>query len=489
MTKNRLRVVALAGLAGAIGLLTVAGAQAQSGAGGVPAQECDRLAANPTDPARSPDVRGVQFNELQNNVEAAISACLGAVNAYPAIPRFKYQLARALQLRDRRAAFALLQQLVDANYAAAFDNLGWMILNETRDYPKAIELFKAGMALGDADCAASLFTMIEENRWQPPDRDKTRIALLEKAAAAGHAGALAALGTERAKAARTQSPSPSSSPTRPALPSPTNQPSARAGDVAPREPARPAAGTTSGDGEGPNLPLLLLLAGIAIVGLSWYSRVRARKNFIAKVSQICAGHADALGRRYRQLVKEDDYGRTDFARWGKEAVYFAQTQVVPALSASQQKLFEDRTQQVLEIITATALAARLQMAEKVTEADVGRMGGAEYEQHCADLLRNAGWAVRVTKGSGDFGIDLVAEKAVKERPRRVVLQCKRSSAAIGLSAVQEAMAGKEYDKADTAVVVSNQRYTPAAESMAATARVLLLHHSDLPALERLLETR
>jgi HJR/Mrr/RecB family endonuclease len=48
------------------------------------------------------------------------------------------------------------------------------------------------------------------------------------------------------------------------------------------------------------------------------------------------------------------------------------------------------------------------------------------------------------------------------------------------------MAGKQYDRADTAIVVSNQRYTPAAESMATTGGVLLLHHSDLPSLDRLL---
>lgn len=234
----------------------------------------------------------------------------------------------------------------------------------------------------------------------------------------------------------------------------------------------------------------MLVIGIIVV-VVWFivaqrAKARARERFLTKIKGICFSHADALGRRYRQLVKQDAYGRTEYDAWGRESVYFANTQLVPTFEGNEMKLFVALSEEVSKIIWATAMAARDQLIDKATEADIDKMSGLEYEQHCADLLRKAGWDVQVTKGSGDFGIDLIGEKTIGERARRVVFQCKRYSAPIGISAVQEVIAGKQYDSADTAIVVSNQRYTPAAESMAASSGVLLLHHADLLSLDRLL---
>ncbi|WIM12967.1 hypothetical protein [Enhydrobacter sp.] len=195
--------------------------------GGAPQDDCDTLAANPTDAQRYPGAPGVQFKELHANLDAAIKACAAAADAHPAELRFKYQLARALQYRDKKAAAALFQQLVVAHYAAAFDNLGWIYISDSKDYPRAIQLFQAGYALGDADCAASLFTMIDEKRLDVPNPNQMRLQLLEKAAAANHAGALAALPIERARqgivangAAKTPSSPSDQSPAPTTLPSP-----------------------------------------------------------------------------------------------------------------------------------------------------------------------------------------------------------------------------------------------------------------------------
>lgn len=39
------------------------------------------------------------------------------------------------------------------------------------------------------------------------------------------------------------------------------------------------------------------------------------------------------------------------------------------------------------------------------------MEGHEFEYYCADLLKNKGFLeVEVTKGSGDYGVDILAEK-------------------------------------------------------------------------------
>ena len=170
-------------------------------------------------------------------------------------------------------------------------------------------------------------------------------------------------------------------------------------------------------------PTTAWIVGGIIVVVLWYilarrAKARAREEFLTKIKRICFDHADALGRRYRQLVKEDAYGRTELAPWQEETLYFARTQIWPTLDARQQKLFGEEAMEVTKIIVATAMAARDQLADKATEAEISKMPGHEYEQHCADLLRKGGWEVKVTKGSGDFGIDLIAEMTLGARSRR-----------------------------------------------------------------------
>src|SRR5260370_20799459 len=69
------------------------------------------------------------------------------------------------------------------------------------------------------------------------------------------------------------------------------------------------------------------------------------------------------------------------------------------------------------------------------------------------------------------------------REKRVVVQCKRYASAIGNSAVQEAYAGKSFERDDYAAVVSNAKFTPGARQLAETTGVILLHHEELGQLE------
>lgn len=103
------------------------------------------------------------------------------------------------------------------------------------------------------------------------------------------------------------------------------------------------------------------------------------------------------------------------------------------------------------------------------------MNPLEFERHCAEAMRLAGWAAETTKGSGDQGVDVVAERA----RIRVVLQCKRYSTSVGNKAVQEAFAAKTFARAQHAAVVTNSQFTPAARALAASTGVLLLHFTDL----------
>lgn len=125
-------------------------------------QECDHLAANPNDPAKI--VPGIKFGEIE--AERAIAACEVAAARFPTIPRFNYQLARAYQRGSKaNLAFSIFQDLVQQKYIAAYDNLGWLYLDNRvvpQDVKKAIALFKQGAAANQPEAMTSLCRVHED---------------------------------------------------------------------------------------------------------------------------------------------------------------------------------------------------------------------------------------------------------------------------------------------------------------------------------------
>lgn len=109
------------------------------------------------------------------------------------------------------------------------------------------------------------------------------------------------------------------------------------------------------------------------------------------------------------------------------------------------------------------------------------MEGHEFEYFCADLLRRRGFQeVQVTKGSGDFGIDILAERDGISYG----IQCKNYTSPIGVKAVQEVYAGRDYYDCMVGVVMSNQYFTgPAVEA----ARKLKIVLWDRGYMEQMLE--
>jgi restriction system protein len=121
--------------------------------------------------------------------------------------------------------------------------------------------------------------------------------------------------------------------------------------------------------------------------------------------------------------------------------------------------------------------------EQIAEARFDdNMSPQDFEHYCAAVLREMKWSARVTQASGDQGVDIVADK----RGMRIVIQCKKYSKPVGNRAVQEIVAAIAHEGAQRGVVVTTSDYTPAAEKLATSNNVLLLHHSDLRRIDRLL---
>lgn len=121
----------------------------------------------------------------------------------------------------------------------------------------------------------------------------------------------------------------------------------------------------------------------------------------------------------------------------------------------------------------------------LTIQQLDEMEGHAFEHACADLLDANGFSrIKVTRASGDYGIDVLAEKDGE----RYAIQCKCYSSPIGNHAVEEAYSGAAYYDGRTPVVMSNQNFTAAAQNMAHRIGVLLWDRAKIQQMLRVYES-
>lgn len=121
---------------------------------------------------------------------------------------------------------------------------------------------------------------------------------------------------------------------------------------------------------------------------------------------------------------------------------------------------------------------RLKREEKIRESgilQVDKMTGVQFEDYLRILYTSAGYQVKMTPASGDFGADLILEKG----GNRIAVQAKRYKTSIGIKAVQEVASAKTHYKANEAWVVTNNKFTKAAETLAESTGVKLIGREQL----------
>lgn len=100
---------------------------------------------------------------------------------------------------------------------------------------------------------------------------------------------------------------------------------------------------------------------------------------------------------------------------------------------------------------------------KYTLKQLDGMEGHRFEYACADILKMNGFKnVKVTQGSGDYGVDIIAYKNGK----KYAVQCKRYSHKLDNKPIQEVKAGLAYYNCDIGAVMTNQYFTEPAKELA-----------------------
>jgi len=123
---------------------------------------------------------------------------------------------------------------------------------------------------------------------------------------------------------------------------------------------------------------------------------------------------------------------------------------------------------IVLLIAVLLLVNAIKRRKRFSSLD--EMEGHDFEYFCARLLERRGFIeVEVTKGSGDYGIDILAEK----EGVTYAIQCKCYSAPVGVKAVQEAYAGRDYYDRMVGAVLTNQYFTAPAVEAAKRLKILL----------------
>ena len=200
-------------------------------------------------------------------------------------------------------------------------------------------------------------------------------------------------------------------------------------------------------------------------------RVKEALKVAELIRPLVEPHVSKLFLKRSQLVKVDDYGNEDYSVFYDELAYFAENNVFGKcrLSIAQEDL----------VMLAISLLIDSYYEQNKTSFNVRTLedlAPIDFEHGCADLLNQNGWVARVTQASGDQGIDVIATYGNV----KAVFQVKKYSQPVGNSAVQEIIAGKAFEQAHVAAVVTNATYTASAKQLANATGVFLLHYSELP---------
>ena len=145
-------------------------------------------------------------------------------------------------------------------------------------------------------------------------------------------------------------------------------------------------------------------------------------------------------------------------------------QILVSAQDFQSAIFKVGTQNITPSKIKTAISEKHQINT------VDGMDGHEFEYWCADLLRKNGFSdVKVTQGSGDQGVDVLAEKD----GIRYAIQCKCYSSDLSNKPVQEVNAGKTIYHCPVGAVMTNRFFTSGAKEAAEATGVLLWDRNKL----------
>lgn len=129
-------------------------------------------------------------------------------------------------------------------------------------------------------------------------------------------------------------------------------------------------------------------------------------------------------------------------------------------------IYEEKAKKEEEKIYVNMLNTNIQ--DQLIKVD--NLDGLDFEKYIGQLLKKIGFKnVIITKGSGDFGADIIAEKD----DNKYAFQCKRFSSPIGPKPIGEVLRGMNKYKCNKGIIITNNYFTKQAIQEAKISNVEL----------------
>ena len=176
--------------------------------------------------------------------------------------------------------------------------------------------------------------------------------------------------------------------------------------------------------------------------------------------------SEAIGENYRFIIEIKEENQLEYILSQRDIIYQHMHQTIQ---------INHMHGKYIEILTGNDQVKEQELNDS-SKNMFDYMDGHDFEYFCADILTKNGFSsVEVTQGSGDHGIDILAEKD----GITYAIQCKCYSKDIGNAAVQQAHTGKSIYKKDIAVVLTNRFFTQQAQEEANALGVKLWDRDKL----------
>lgn len=172
----------------------------------------------------------------------------------------------------------------------------------------------------------------------------------------------------------------------------------------------------------------------------------------------------------KQLEESKSYNKYDIDKIILSIIYekINDYTTIDELISDLLKISEYR-QKLIKAKTKDNLLNGLISYQKKTITDIDLMSGNEFEEFLREYFIGLGYRCRLTKATGDQGIDLVASKD----DTVIAIQAKCYSGTVGNHAIMEAVAGTKYYKATRTMVITNSTFTKSAIELAKANNVIL----------------
>lgn len=107
---------------------------------------------------------------------------------------------------------------------------------------------------------------------------------------------------------------------------------------------------------------------------------------------------------------------------------------------------------------------------------IDNLTGEDFEKILTEKFNELGFFAEQTKGSGDFGADIIVETINRTR---IIIQCKRFKSKVNLKAVQEVIGAVGHYEADYGIVITNNEFLNSAKKLAKSNDIELWDRNSL----------